>query len=325
MWVEIICGLVIYKLFRRFFLGDADDFPDVGTGDSRILFNVANRLERLCGGKAYVGLRIPDADSGARLSIDVVLVTETGVIVIAVKNLSGFVEDGKNGSWVCLSERKHRPEVCPDPVAETMRQIEVLKTYLEQRGVVLPKGHLTSRVILPNPYCRVSQSINSLPEVVTHDKWEDFKPEGRSGLSSWIKDAFRGGKGEDGIYQKLRLILGTTPMWDRLELKGDKIILGEFLEFKGKQEDIQLLKSLKRSKVSQLVVQKSSLFTALGSSKLQLLYAARDYRNEGTSTSTSEWMEMQVKGSTELLFQPLNSKKTLRCGLSKVVSLSLSA
>ena len=34
------------------------------------------RLEKLYGGKAFVGLRIPDADTGLRQSIDMVLVTK---------------------------------------------------------------------------------------------------------------------------------------------------------------------------------------------------------------------------------------------------------
>lgn len=46
----------------------------------------------------------------------------------------------------------------------------------------------------------------------------------------------------------------------RLEVKGNKYVLGEFLEFKGKQEDIQALRYIKRSKVSRLVVQKTSMF-----------------------------------------------------------------
>ena len=33
-----------------------------------------------------------------------------------------------------------------------------------------------------------------------------------------------------------------------MELKGSKIVLGEFLEFKGKQEDTLALKQIKRSK-----------------------------------------------------------------------------
>lgn len=50
----------------------------------------------------------------------------------------------------------------------------------------------------------------------------------------------------------------------RLELKGDRNVLGEFIEFKGKQEDMHALRNVKRSKVCRLVIQKSSLFGGLG-------------------------------------------------------------
>lgn len=42
----------------------------------------------------------------------------------------------------------------------------------------------------------------------------------------------------------------------RLELKGNNLVLGEFLEFKGKKEDMQTLREIKRSKVSCIVIQK---------------------------------------------------------------------
>ncbi|KAK1391251.1 hypothetical protein POM88_010307 [Heracleum sosnowskyi] len=45
----------------------------------------------------------------------------------------------------------------------------------------------------------------------------------------------------------------------RLELKG-KYLLGEFLDFKGKQDDIQALRNIKRSKVNRLIIQKTSMF-----------------------------------------------------------------
>lgn len=44
MWVEIFCGLIVYRLFRGFFNVDNDDDAlDVETSDSRALFSVANR------------------------------------------------------------------------------------------------------------------------------------------------------------------------------------------------------------------------------------------------------------------------------------------
>ncbi|KAK1381395.1 hypothetical protein POM88_028139 [Heracleum sosnowskyi] len=45
----------------------------------------------------------------------------------------------------------------------------------------------------------------------------------------------------------------------RLELKG-KYLLGEFLDFKGKQDDIRALRNIKRSKVNRLIIQKASMF-----------------------------------------------------------------
>jgi len=50
----------------------------------------------------------------------------------------------------------------------------------------------------------------------------------------------------------------------RLELKGDRNILGEFIEFKGNQDDMQALRPLKKSKVSQFAIQKSTMFGAFG-------------------------------------------------------------
>lgn len=46
----------------------------------------------------------------------------------------------------------------------------------------------------------------------------------------------------------------------RLELKGNKYVLGEFLEFKGDNEDIRALGNIRRSKVSTVTIQKTSMF-----------------------------------------------------------------
>jgi hypothetical protein len=152
MWIEIICGLVIYKLVRRFFYDD--EFSDVETSDSTALFSVAHRLEKLYGGKAYVGLRIPDADTASRQDIDVVLVTKGDVVVISVKNLSGIVTVTSDGSWVCEGGKHHTTETFPDPLAEVKKQASVLESYLEQRGVTLLEGNVSCKVVIPNPSFR---------------------------------------------------------------------------------------------------------------------------------------------------------------------------
>ncbi|PKA53051.1 hypothetical protein AXF42_Ash002032 [Apostasia shenzhenica] len=323
MWLEILCGVLIYNVFRRFIFGDVD-VPDVDAGSSDPSFAVADRLEKIYGGKAYVGLRIPDPETSSRRHVDVVLVTKREVMVVAVRNFSGFVDVGEGGNWVCTVDNKHKPEFHPDPVLELTRQIEIVESYMQLRGLSLPKGNITAKVILPNPTCRPAYPITFHPEVISYDKWAELKSEKKTGVSSWIKDAFHGSKSgaQDEVFQKLHFILSTAPMWDRLEFKGDRHILGEFIEFKGNSDDLQALRLVNRSKVSRFTVQKASML-GLGRSRLQVLLSPRDYRAD--AASAFEWEELSVKPSTEVLFQPLNSNKACKFKLSNIISVSLSA
>ncbi|KAF7825013.1 Plasma membrane isoform 1 [Senna tora] len=322
MWIEILCGLIFYRLFRCFFY--QDDVMDVESSDTNAIFAVAHRLQKLYGGNVYIGLRIPDADTGSPQSIDIVLVTKGELAVISVKNFSGFLSIDSAGNWVCERTGRHKSERHPDPVIEARKQASILESYLERRGVTLPEGYISCKVILPNPkLCTISES--SFPsEIIAHEQWVQLKPGSKSKLSGWMKSAFLGGKKEmqESVNQNLDSILSTAPIWDRLELKGSKYILGEFLEFKGKQEDVQALRNIKRSKVSRLTIQQTSMF-GLAPSKLQVLYDERDYRTEGASAT--EWKEVNVRSSTEVIFQPQNASKVRKFKLSSVISMTLSA
>ncbi|KAJ3681695.1 hypothetical protein LUZ60_014268 [Juncus effusus] len=154
MWVEILIRcctlLVLYKLL----CGEVD----VNCPHSNACFAVASRLEKLYGGKCFVGLRIPDPDSVTRQHIDLVLVTEKEMIVVAVRNSSGYIEVGTDGNWTCTNQNICATKTFPDPVMEISSQMMILQSYLEQRGASLPKGHITGRVIFPNPNCMVSRS-----------------------------------------------------------------------------------------------------------------------------------------------------------------------
>ncbi|KAL3837947.1 hypothetical protein ACJIZ3_022538 [Penstemon smallii] len=343
MWVELICGLVLYQIVKRFFYED-DALADLDSSDSSALFTVAKRLEKLYhGSKVYIGLQIPDPDSGSRQNIDLVLVTNQDAVVICVKNVSGFVSTDKDGNWICTDGKHHKTVQITNPVSfllslsfflsfflsvdflfifhhvhgleiqvpETKNLASILEEYLEQRGVALPEGYLSFKVICPNPsFSSVSDSFP--PEVITYDQWSQLKPEQKNSYSGWIKGALLGGKKkmQESFCDNLNSVLSTAPILDRLELKGNKYILGEFIEFKGKQDDLQALRIIKRSKVTH--------------STVQLLYTPRDYRVEGPSWS-SQWEEMTVRSSTEVVFQPQNSTKSRKYKLSSVISMSLSA
>ncbi|KAG4972793.1 hypothetical protein AAZX31_11G009300 [Glycine max] len=322
MWLEIIFGLVIYRLFRRFFYDD--DVLDIEGSDSSALFSVADRLKKLYGANVYVGLRIPDADTASRQSIDMVLLTKQELWVISVKNFSGILTIGGDGCWVCEKPDKHKAERHPDPVEEARKQASILQSYLEQRGVALPEGYISCKVILPNPKLCTVPADGFPSEVITHDQWTRLKPEPKSMLSSWVKGAFRSGKKDmqESVNQNLDFVLCSAPIWDRVQLKGNKYVLGEFLEFKGKQEDVEALRHIRRSKVGRIIIQKTSMF-GLAPSRLQVLYSLRDYRTEGASEP--EWKEVTVRSSTEIVFQPENASKVRKFKLSSVSSMLLSA
>ncbi|CAI9768129.1 unnamed protein product [Fraxinus pennsylvanica] len=324
MWVELICGLIVYRLLKRYLYED-DDLLDLDTSHSSALFAVAKRLEQLYyGSKVYVGLQIPDADLGSRQNVDIVLVTKGEALVISVMDVSGFISIDKNGNWVCTGGSSNKTKCLPDPTVETKRLVPILEAYLEQRGVVLPEGYLSSKVICPNPKFSAIHSDVFPPEVITYDQWTQLKPEQKSLLSGWIKGAFHSAKKkmQESLNEKLCSTLSTAPMWDRLELKGNKYVLGEFMEFKGKQDDLQALINIRRSKVSRLIVQKISMF-GFAHSRILVLYSPRDYRNEGASSS--EWKEVTVRSSTEVVFHPQNSTKVRKYKLSSISSMSLSA
>ncbi|KAI3517800.1 hypothetical protein L1887_17020 [Cichorium endivia] len=321
MWVEIIFGLVIFRLVRRFF-ADEEDHIDFGSSGSNALFAVADRLQALYGGKAYVGLRIPDPDTASRQNIDLVLVTKGEAVVVSVIHASGIVSIDGDGTWVCTGGSKHKTERHQDPMVEAKRQVAVLESYLEQRGVTLPDGYMSFKIVCPNPNFRTIHPDYFPPEVVTYEQWAELKPEKKS-ISGWIKGALLTDKKDkqESFQQNLGFILSTAPMWDRLELKNNKHLLGEFLEFKGKQDDIMLLRDIKRSKVSRMMIQKTSMF-GLAPSKLQVLYSPRDYRSEGNAGS--ELNEVTVRSSTEVLFQLQDTAKVQKIKLSSIMSMSLS-
>ncbi|XP_006485397.1 uncharacterized protein LOC102629030 isoform X1 [Citrus sinensis] len=236
--VGFLCGLVIYKIFK--WIADDDVVSDAETSDYTVTASVANRLEELYGGTAYVGLRIPDPETRSLQNIDIVLVKNGEEVVISVKNFSGLVSINNDGSWVCMGEAVH-----PNPVDEVKNQASILESYLEQRGIPAGERCLSCKVILPNTKLRPI-SLN-LPEVITYDQLTQLKPD----------------------HPKLNFILQTAPMWDRLQLEGNKFVLGEFLEFKGDQEDTSVLSCIERSKVSCLFILMLSMF---GSSNLSSIY-----------------------------------------------------
>lgn len=317
MWFAVVFGVLIYK-FMKGLITSREFGPD---WDSGIKLMVAKKLEKIYGGKAFHALRIPDIASGARQSIDMVLLTKRELSIIAVRNFSGILDVGADGGWT-LKNSKGQAEKIPNVVEETRNQAAILESYLERRGVVLPAGFLSCKVILTNPNCRPLLSVAFLPEVFFYDRWLQLKEEAH-GVRSWAKRMFSGMELDtsDKIDKKIRFILNTSPTWDRLELKANHPIFGEFLGFKGKKEDMDALKVVKRSKVAKIVNYKPLMFDLLVSN-IQLFCTSRDYRHE--SSSQPDEIVVDVRTDTEVIFQPMDAKKAQQFKIKKLVCMSLS-
>jgi hypothetical protein len=303
MWMELICGVAIYRVICRFFSAADDTFDPNAVSGSSALFSVADRLEKIYGGKAYVGLRIPDADVCSRRDIDIVLVRKSDAMIVSVTTISDFVSI----------------------VEECKQQVEILESYLKQRNVILPEEYFSYKVVCLDPNFRAVQSNNLTSEVITYEQWMEMKPESHKMFSRLIKGvSFCGWKKEtkEVVQRNLTIALSTAPMWDRVELKDDKYILGEFLEFKGFQHEVEMLRKIKRSKVSRLIFQQMSIF-GFATPKLQVFYSLRDYRND--RVPTVEWQEISVSSITNAFFLPRGCSKVCKFKLASVVSMSLSA
>ncbi|KAL0452288.1 UNVERIFIED_CONTAM: hypothetical protein Slati_1206900 [Sesamum latifolium] len=267
--MAVIGGLVLYLLFKYFFYEDDTPRSRFLPRQCSLRRRQKYRLEKLYhGSKVYVGIQIPDPDSASRRNIDLVLVTDQEAVVISVKNLSGFVS--------CDNERNYfyRP------------------SNLEYSWCVRPHAIAVNSSV---PSVLTLSHLRSLLMIRT-----------QKAFGFWISKVLHGGKDkmQESFCEKLNSVLSTAPISDRLELKGNRYVLGEFLEFKGKQEDLQALRAIKRSKVSRLSVQKISMLGFEGSSQRE---------------------EVTVRSSTLVLFQPQNSDKPCKYKLSSVISLLLSA
>ncbi|XP_044477847.1 uncharacterized protein LOC123205097 [Mangifera indica] len=221
-WVQILCGLVIDKLFKRTFY--SGNVLDIETSDSNAIFSVAN---------SFVEVR---HTSGSEFWIRI------RDLYQSMEMAAGFVKAsmGTGHSIILTLWRK-------------------IKNKLQFLNHILNKGELPCQKDIS---CTNSiYSSNFPPEVNTFEQWTLLKPEQKNMLSGWLKGAFSGGEKEmqESINQQLNFILSTAPIWDRLEVKGNKYVLGEFLEFKEKQEDTQVLSFIRKSKVSCLVIQKRLL------------------------------------------------------------------
>jgi hypothetical protein len=98
------------------------------------------------------------------------------LFVIEVKNWSGIIELKADGVWSQV-RRNGTIQNHPDVVEETKHRANLLKFYIEKRGVTLPPSFVQPKVFLVNPDCRyIVFSTTYLPLFFQQDFVLDFVP-----------------------------------------------------------------------------------------------------------------------------------------------------
>lgn len=302
---------------------------------------VSSLFEGIPGVQVYQCLRIPNGQKGRR-EIDIVLVTERELFVIEVKNWSGIIELKADGVWSQV-RRNGTIQNHPDVVEATKHRANLLKFYIEKRGVTLPPSFVQPKVFLVNPDCRPEQAILMQPEVLSADQCEHFLEQslGMSSGSGWMKSLLTARKSEsalsDSARKQLHYILSSAPTWDRLELEGGKIVVGDFQDFQGPPEDLVALKFVKRSAVSHLTMVhcrgwvRNIIGSVIGRTpNVQITVTERDYRDSNPGKPPRKQQselpsQVCVRPDSRVLFQPVGSPVPQLYNLNNILALSLSA
>ncbi|CAK9250300.1 unnamed protein product [Sphagnum jensenii] len=293
---------------------------------------ISSLFEGIQGLKIFQSLRIPDPGERQRRDIDMILLTNRNLHVVEVINWSGTIELSPDGSWA-QHYRNGATIHHPNILEEIKGRAVLLESYIERRGVILPPGFVQPKVLLVNRDCRPEQAITIRPEVLSVDKWEHFLDHDLGRMESKrMKSTLKGPEPEGMLSElemkQLQYILRTAPMWDRLELEGGRVVIGEFKGFRGHRKDVSRLEFANRSTVSHLAIshQQSWILTQ----KVQVVAKARDYRDANANWPVKKQYEeplgqASVDSDTDVVFQTAGTSKVQHFGLLDVLTLSLSS
>ncbi|WP_176736606.1 nuclease-related domain-containing protein [Oligoflexus tunisiensis] len=194
-----------------------------GSLGEQLAMGQLKRVMKKLGGRARVfpSLRVPKHRGNGKFEIDLLLVSERGLLAIEVKHWGGRLSRQK-GKW--LQERGPEKKTLTDPVPLNAEKVASLQRWLIARKIVLPPQSIHSVVLLTNPQVNVSPELKECVELVDTAAFEAFA-------------LARCGQARRGFWQKkpeapfdfaaLVRELEQLPTWDRLVLHGGQVVPGD--------------------------------------------------------------------------------------------------
>jgi hypothetical protein len=280
----------------------------------------------------FCGLRIPDEYQTRKREIDIVLLVNSGIICLEVKNWSGSAKTSEDGrSWIQTKNRKFSDNSHVANIVEhengsiaIKQKAMLLKDHFSRKGVFIHEKQLKYFVILVNKNCELETIIREDPTVITANKSEEFVRSFKKGyletLQETITPSLISGKLSYSQMSSARSVLSSIGTWDVIELNGGKRLYGDYKGCPGL--------SIDRSKTEALVISHQRNYT------LGMAWAAIGY----TPTVTVSLLERYGSGwlwssytavvkipyNTEIVFRVCGDENDSKISVNDVVRVQIS-
>lgn len=205
---------------KKFLPADSDR---AGTQGEQIAYHQLHGILKELGGKPRIfqSLRVPKPKDSGKFEIDLLLVSETAVLVIEVKHWSGHLTRERDG-WV--QERGSAKKAVQDPLRLNQEKLLALHQWLLQRNVAIPLKCFHSYVLFTHPQVTFSPDLRSAPEVVSVSMLLALaiKKCSSPGRLFWQQRSRT-----DFHFYSLIEALDQLPTWDRIQLHGGRVMRGD--------------------------------------------------------------------------------------------------
>ena len=110
----------------------------------------------------YQSIRIPRLQGRGKYEMDLLLVSEAGVLCLEVKHWGGALEASKS-SW--LQKKRHGDKQMKDPVRDLSDKKQSLIKWLAERGVNLAQSKVHTLVVMSNENASLGASLRRSSQV----------------------------------------------------------------------------------------------------------------------------------------------------------------
>ena len=190
----------------------------------------------------FYGLRVPNEYQTGKKEIDLVLLHETGLYTLEIKNWAGKVTlSPDDDKWI-----QSKFNVCGDSVSVSYdiehenalfslrRKTRLLKDHLFRHNVTIHDSFFKPRVVFVNENLKIDEKIEKEAEVILPDQCAQFIESFQRGYVKSILDSiipsFISGHLSNAMLNLAENCLNSIGTWDIVCLNGGQQLYGDFKE-----------------------------------------------------------------------------------------------